>query len=275
MTRQQRDWAISGLEIAPLSASLHSATLEHDFRQEVLPAHRRRAFPTVGFVALLAAALIYRDLVILGVGDEFYAALLLRAPLLAFYVVLLVVLTRVRSAQTMDHLLLVWSLVVVGATIYVHLSRPVPSPTHHAVDILMILIVSVAVPNRFLYQALPAVGLVVASLLHLWLKESTTFADAIGLWSAYIVSGLVGVMAAWQLNVAERQLYRAQREIRTLHGIVPICAECKSIRDEEGSWHQMEAYVARHTEARFSHGLCPTCYEHARRALESDARTAP
>ena len=102
---------------------------------------------------------------------------------------------------------------------------------------------------------------------NVWLKESTTFANAIGLWSAYIVSALVSVLAAWQLNVAERQLYRAQREIRTLHGIVPICAECKSIRDEDGSWHQMEAYVASHTEARFSHGLCPTCFERAKAAV--------
>ncbi len=77
----------------------------------------------------------------------------------------------------------------------------------------------------------------------------------------------MGVLAAWQLNVAERQLYRAQREIRTLHGIVPICAECKRIRDEGGEWHQMEAYVTRHTEARFSHGLCPTCFKRAKAAL--------
>ena len=158
-------------------------------------------------------------------------------------------------------------MVVVGATIYVHLSQPVSPPTHHAVDVLMVLIVSVAVPNRFLYQAIPAVGLVVASLLHLWLKESTTFANAISLWSAYIVSALVGVMAAWQINVAERQIYRAQREIRTLHGIVPICAECKSIRDEEGSWQQMEAYMTKHTEAHFSHGLCPTCFARAKAAI--------
>ena len=268
MTPQQRHSALS-LEIAPTSASFRSATLEHDFREEALAAHRRRAFPIVGFVALLGATLIYRDLVNLGVGDEFYDALLFRVPLLMFYVVVLVVLARVRSARVMDHVLLVWSLTVVGASIYLHLSRPVSPPTHHAVDVLLILILSVAVPNRFRYQAVPAVGLAVASLLHMWLRESTTFANAIGLWSAYIVSTLVGVMAAWQLNVAERQLYRAQREIRTLRGIVPICAECKSIRDEGGSWHRIEAYMTRHTEARFSHGLCPTCLERAQAAIQS------
>ncbi len=164
MTPQQRHSALS-LEIAPTSASFLSATLEHDFREEALAAHRRRAFPIVGFVALLGATLIYRDLVNLGVGDEFYDAILFRVPLLMFYVVVLVVLARVRSARVMDHVLLVWSLTVVGASIYLHLSRPVSPPTHHAVDVLMILILSVAVPNRFRYQAVPAVGLAVASLL--------------------------------------------------------------------------------------------------------------
>ena len=169
----------------------------------------------------------------------------------------------------MDHLLLVWSLTLVGAIIYVHLSRPIFSPTHHTFDILVILILSVAVPNRFLYQAVPAVGFTMASLLHVWLRESTTFANGIGLWSAYIVSVLVGVIAGWQLNVAARQLYRAQREIRTLRGIVPICAECKSFRDEGGSWHRMETYITRHTEAQLSHGLCPTCLERLEAAIQS------
>jgi hypothetical protein len=48
-------------------------------------------------------------------------------------------------------------------------------------------------------------------------------------------------------------------EVKTLRGIVPICASCKMIRDDSGCWHQVEVYVSAHSEAMFSHGMCPDC----------------
>ena len=50
-------------------------------------------------------------------------------------------------------------------------------------------------------------------------------------------------------------------EVRTLRGIVPICAGCKKIRTDEGYWQQVELYVEEHSYAAFSHGLCPECFE--------------
>jgi PAS domain S-box-containing protein len=65
---------------------------------------------------------------------------------------------------------------------------------------------------------------------------------------------------------AERQkdklfadLQKAFNEIKTLRGILPICASCKKIRDDKGYWKQVEEYVSDHTEAEFSHGFCPSC----------------
>lgn len=55
------------------------------------------------------------------------------------------------------------------------------------------------------------------------------------------------------------ELHRALGEIKTLRGIVPICAGCKKIRDDQGYWKQVEVYLQEHTEAEFSHGLCPDC----------------
>jgi len=56
-----------------------------------------------------------------------------------------------------------------------------------------------------------------------------------------------------------RRLQQALDEVRTLRGIVPICANCKKIRDDKGFWNQVEKYVSEHTEAEFSHGICPDC----------------
>lgn len=55
------------------------------------------------------------------------------------------------------------------------------------------------------------------------------------------------------------ELQAALAEIKTLHGIVPICASCKKIRDAEGVWHQLEAYISKRTDAQFSHGICKDC----------------
>lgn len=73
------------------------------------------------------------------------------------------------------------------------------------------------------------------------------------------------------MDITERKLAEEEREkliqelqealtnVRTLRGLVPICAHCKKIRDDKGYWQQVEVYVRDHSEAEFSHGLCPEC----------------
>ncbi|MDY6952992.1 MAG: PAS domain-containing protein [Thermodesulfobacteriota bacterium] len=55
------------------------------------------------------------------------------------------------------------------------------------------------------------------------------------------------------------QLQSALAKVKTLRGLVPICASCKNIRDDKGFWHQVEAYIHDHSEAVFSHSICPDC----------------
>ncbi len=55
------------------------------------------------------------------------------------------------------------------------------------------------------------------------------------------------------------ELREALARIETLHGLIPICAGCKKVRDDQGFWHQVEAYIEARSQAEFSHGLCPDC----------------
>jgi hypothetical protein len=57
------------------------------------------------------------------------------------------------------------------------------------------------------------------------------------------------------------ELKTALNEIKTLSGFLPICASCKKIRDDKGYWNQLEQYISEHSEAQFSHSLCPECAE--------------
>ncbi len=68
------------------------------------------------------------------------------------------------------------------------------------------------------------------------------------------------------LNIAHKQkekliqeLQSTLAQVKQLQGIIPICAYCKKIRDDQGSWSQLEVYINQHSEADFSHGICPEC----------------
>lgn len=79
--------------------------------------------------------------------------------------------------------------------------------------------------------------------------------------------GLVGVardITNRKLSEEEREnliteLQRTLTEVKTLSGLLPICANCKKVRDDHGYWQQIESYIADHSETQFSHGICPDC----------------
>ena len=63
-------------------------------------------------------------------------------------------------------------------------------------------------------------------------------------------------------------LKKALTEVSQLSGLLPICSYCKKIRDDNGYWNQLEAYLQKHTEAEFSHGICPDCERKLRSEME-------
>jgi hypothetical protein len=86
-----------------------------------------------------------------------------------------------------------------------------------------------------------------------------------GLAGAASVNALMRICVLLVLVVITSRLGRRTRasraRVKMLEGILPICAYCKDIRDEHGQWEQIEEYVSQHSEAHFSHGICPKCAE--------------
>ena len=70
---------------------------------------------------------------------------------------------------------------------------------------------------------------------------------------------LVKHAAAKERDKLIKALEKSLQEIKRLSGLLPICANCKRIRDEQDNWHEIEQYISDHSEADFSHGLCPNC----------------
>jgi two-component system cell cycle sensor histidine kinase/response regulator CckA len=65
------------------------------------------------------------------------------------------------------------------------------------------------------------------------------------------------------------ELTQALRRVKTLSGLLPICASCKCIRDDHGYWQKLETYITRHSDAHFTHGICPECVQHMYREIET------
>ena len=80
-------------------------------------------------------------------------------------------------------------------------------------------------------------------------------------YSAGNIAILLGVLVLHS-HRTERDLQQTLEEVRTLRGVIPICASCKKIRDDRGAWNQLEAYISRHSKAEFTHGYCPDCSRH-------------
>ncbi|HZP02889.1 MAG TPA: response regulator transcription factor [Terriglobia bacterium] len=62
------------------------------------------------------------------------------------------------------------------------------------------------------------------------------------------------------LAIRVRELEDALKRVKQLQGLIPICCYCKKIRDDENYWQQVENYISEHSDAQFSHGICPDCY---------------
>ncbi len=74
-----------------------------------------------------------------------------------------------------------------------------------------------------------------------------------------ILIAMIAYRLALQLNRQKNRLQETLDQVNQLSGLLPICASCKKIRDDKGYWNQIEAYIQDHSEAGFSHGICPEC----------------
>ena len=104
-----------------------------------------------------------------------------------------------------------------------------------------------------------------ANLLHLtWQTKQIAAGDYsqrvyfMGVFSAAFNSM---VEALEEKRRTEALLRETQARVKHLEGIIPICMYCKKIRDDEASWQQLEQYITEHSNALFSHGICPECHE--------------
>jgi MASE8 len=137
-----------------------------------------------------------------------------------------------------------------------------------------ILPVFLAFPYSTTSSILGFVAIAVHPNILVWAGIATHFELAkynIIIWPTCIIV----IFAAFMLDLLFRGIFVQMNErkklitelqdsiaaIKTLRGLMPICSSCKKVRDDKGYWKQIESYIAEHSEAEFSHGICPDCME--------------
>jgi hypothetical protein len=150
-----------------------------------------------------------------------------------------------------------WRLLVYMVALAGGLVADAHTPYGSAEWLIGLLLVSIAVVVGDIPEMLLVAGAVALCVMAgLWLSP----AGRIPFWLevANRVGGLIVVaVAVW---VARRRRI-AERELRVLQGLLPICAACKKIRNEEDQWESLERYISHRSEAKFTHSLCPECFE--------------
>lgn len=126
-------------------------------------------------------------------------------------------------------------------------------------ELILVWIASLAGSRKEL-RAVAAIS-TVTMLLGLWSSPSSVVPFWMG-----VVNRLVAIVVIWTMvHTAERRRSAEEAEratasqIRILHGLLPICAGCKSIRDTSGNWQKLETYLSMNSEVTLTHGYCPAC----------------
>lgn len=183
-------------------------------------------------------------------------------------------LTRLRDRAQYVRTLLSVSLITAICISLLNLLRLEGSTLPLRTPLMWLLAYYAGLVNRPVLQLIPplfiSTNLILLRLFWVSSGESGTIDGDI---LVIVVMNAIGALLVWYRNetrVRGAQLWKAERRVRAslekalaelkqLRGIIPICAHCKEVRTECGNWQALEVYVRTHTDADFSHGICPEC----------------
>ncbi len=172
---------------------------------------------------------------------------------------------------TPERVVLSYVVALVCVAVAALLTFPIRSISVHSLSLFFMVAVLVSSWFGGMLPGLLSVVLATVSFEYFF----STHAGSFGLYGADLLRLVVftGVAVAIASLTAQRraallneqrvsaELQRALDEIKVLRGILPICMYCKQIRNDSGLWERLEKYISEHSDAEFSHGICPDCYQ--------------
>lgn len=240
----------------------------------------RNALLVIGFMFIV---FFIRDLLEVSSNETVHVLLIFRIAVVCILFISALILHRATKYRDRFHLMLLGNQIMISIGIFVlAIVREMPIAYLGVNTILFTMLSYQFLTNRFLYTIITCVFVAVGALLtgiaylNMDLSEfiaSILFLVPLNYLGISIMrsinrtrrSGFLALNNLEQANgekeTAIKELQEALTEVKTLRNFLPICANCKKIRDDEGYWNQIEVYLKRHANVEFSHGLCPDCME--------------
>ena len=267
-----------------LAGEFADPVLENAYRQKYAP--QDRLFGRV-IVAVAAVAVLGMGAMDEGALADVTAVACMRAVRAAFFVLSAVALFLLRGQPTPTRftwVLSVWNLLAVALHVYAGWAMPAGNADLRLTAAVAVFMPYCVTPLPLRYQTGIALSHTAAALVvSAWLKPNTEQPTLVNdlCWLGLI--NVLGVFMSYRLHTRQRRLFAAVRrqtelssnlgralaEVRTLRGLIRVCAWCRKV-DSEGVWQQLEAYVKDHSHAEFTHGICPTCLDATCRELKAE-----
>lgn len=257
-----------------LRLGFDAADLESRYQLDALPSQCRSLVAILIVAGVFQAINIPTDYTISGGGAAFRELVVIRLISVVLVVAGIVMIRRQREPGRFERVAMWWGIFTAIGVVASFAILPPNYTEHTAWSVFLVLAMYVTLPISMVRQAGVAWLFTIGDAAILWnLKVLDVPAARVDIMLAHACAHAVGMVASWQLKRSRRDQFLAYREaelahtqeqralgeLRILQGILPICSHCKRIRTESGDWSQLEVYVRRHTEADFSHGICPDC----------------
>lgn len=186
---------------------------------------------------------------------------------------------RIRSARALDAMTMFIILAITVLSLGVDAARPKDFFAHVGADIVILFGIYFVIPlSQSLRIGSAAAYTLALFTLYFGYKELPNALTGTSVFVSVSIANLLGALISFRVARIQRAEYTALRNeqaarqaheealanIRSLSGLIPICAGCKKVRNDEGFWEQVENYIRDRSEADFSHSLCPVCAEEYR-----------
>lgn len=253
---------------------LVSSSMEADFRRKHFRENMRLGAACALMVLSSSVLFMIAGFSLFGTSANFLILLGARGTMMLLCVGLLLALRHCKDPSSMERILLVWYALLAACNLMIIATRSDGSQGHALMSQAVPLVTFCILPLPLTRQLVLSISFSVAAVSVAFMAGVDSRSVSV-LAGSHFLANVLGSFASWQLNRGRRHVYlagvretelrsnleKALAEVKTLEGLLPICAWCKRIRDEQQAWQSVESYVQRHTDAKFTHGICDECYQ--------------
>ena len=248
--------------------------LEQRYRLDRLPGNRHALVTILLVGAFFQFINLPTDRILTGGGRNFDILVAIRLVGALLAVIGALIIRRLRAPERFEAIATCWGVLTAVGVVASSAFLPPDYTAHTAWSVFLVLAMYVVLPVRIRNQFFVATVFTAGDA---WILSTLKVLDppavGIDIMTAHLCAHVLGLLVSWQFQRSRRDQFLAYREVELAHtqeqralgelsvlqGILPICSHCKRIRADDGRWSQLEVYVRRHSEADFSHGICPDC----------------